>query len=128
LKRLAKLDRVLLLSQLNRGVETRDNKRPMLADLRESGDIEQDADRVIFLYRDSYYLEREQPQRRGDETAERFAQRFTVWEEACAAAHGIAEVIVAKDRHGEGGMVRVHWNPVRMRFTSLMPDAAGSAP
>lgn len=110
---------ILLLSQLNREVEKRDNKRPMLADLRESGDIEQDADVVLLLYRDEYYLDREEPHRRGGESCENFNSRYADWIERCEQVRGIAEIAVAKNRHGRTGMARVHFDAGRQRFENL---------
>lgn len=110
---------VLLLSQLSRAVEQREPPRPVLSDLRESGDIEQDADRVMFLYREEYYVERDEPQRRSEETEEKFAARHEHWDQRRARCQGIAEIIIAKDRHGPTGFVRVHWDAPRMRFENL---------
>lgn len=105
---------VLLLSQLNRGVEGRDDKRPGLSDLRESGSIEQDADRVIFLYREEYYLR--QPQRRQGETDEQHSARQDAYAKDRERAHGMASLIIAKNRHGRGGVVEAHWDAGRMAF------------
>ena len=85
---------VICLSQLSRANEKRDDKRPMLSDLRESGAIEQDADIVLFLYRDDYY----------NEDSEK---------------HNIAECIVAKNRHGETSVVRLGWDGAHTRFSNL---------
>lgn len=90
---------VLALSQLSRQVESRDDKRPMLSDLRESGQLEQDADAVIFCYRDEYYLEREKPEEM-DELAD--------WKQAMERAHGKLELIVAKQRQGPIGTAHVN--------------------
>lgn len=111
---------ILLLSQLNRDVERRENKRPMLADLRESGDIEQDADVVLLLYREGYYLERDEPRRRGGETCESFNSRYSDWTEQCEGATGIAEIAVAKNRHGRTGMARVYFDAARQKFGNLV--------
>ena len=88
---------VIALSQLSRGVENRDEKRPQLSDLRESGSIEQDADVVMFVYREEYYLKNNEPRPGTDE-------HFT-WEAEMREARGKAEVIIAKQRHGPTGTV-----------------------
>jgi replicative DNA helicase len=110
---------VLALSQLNRGLEGRDDKRPTLADLRQSGSIEQDADVVLFLYRDEYYLQRENPQRRSNQTAEAYSQVVVDHYERLEASCGIAEIIVAKNRNGPNRTVRVHFDAPRCLFSSL---------
>ena len=104
LKSLAKeLDiAVVLLAQLNRQVETRDDKRPQLSDLRESGDIEPDADTVIFLFREAYYLEAKTPKPG--------SQEYLEWEEAMNAAHNKIEFIIAKQRMGPTGTVSAFCN------------------
>ncbi len=106
MKRLAKefACPVLLLAQLNRGVEGRDDKRPGLSDLRQSGDIEQDADAVGFVYRAEYYLARE-PEMLATETREQFGNRRTKWEHARQDAAGKADLIFAKVRDGAPGTV-----------------------
>ena len=106
MKAMAKQHRcpVLLLAQLNRQVEGRDDKRPGLADLRQTGDIEQDADSVSLLYRAEYYLHGEPEQREG-EGAEKFERRIAEWHDRRARAAGKAELIVAKVRDGEPGTV-----------------------
>lgn len=110
---------VLLLSQLSRAPEQRDNKRPQLSDLRESGDIEQDADVVMFLYRDEYYIDREQPKRRPTETSEGLASRVADWEQRRADCRGIAEIHVAKNRHGQVDTVKVRFDAPRQCFENL---------
>lgn len=80
---------VVILSQLNRACEQRNNKRPMLSDLRDSGNIEQDADQIVFLYRDDYYAEREGRER---------------------ARPGILEILIAKNRDGEAGIIELYYN------------------
>lgn len=95
---------VLALSQLSRAVEQREDKRPQLSDLRESGQLEQDADTVLFCYRDEYYLERE---RADADTPDAFA----AWDAAMEAARNRLEVIVAKQRQGEIGTAHMRFNP-----------------
>jgi replicative DNA helicase len=110
---------VLLLSQLNRNVENREDKRPMLADLRESGDIEQDADVVMFLFREEYYLERNEPRRRMGESSNDFIERQAAWIDRCQAVSGHAEIIVAKNRQGRTGKVDTRFDANRQVFESL---------
>jgi len=100
---------VLALSQLSRAVEQREDKRPQLSDLRESGTIEQDSDVVMFVYREQYYLERGEPQQKPEETSDKFHERHVKWQERCELAHNIAECIVAKQRHGPIGTVKLHF-------------------
>ena len=90
---------VLALSQLSRAVEQRDDKQPQLADLRESGSIEQDADVVMFVYREEYYLERKQPKLGSIEHAE--------WQSKMNDVNGLADIILGKQRHGPTGTVKV---------------------
>ncbi|MFL6758850.1 replicative DNA helicase [Sphingomonas sp.] len=125
LKQLAKeLDLpVIALSQLSRAVEQREDKRPQLSDLRESGSIEQDADIVLFIYREDYYLAAKQP---GDDHPD-----FTAWQEEMQRAYGLAEVIVAKQRHGSTGKVRLKFDSRITKFSDLvdegyMPELRGS--
>ncbi len=110
---------VLALSQLSRQVEQREDKRPQLADLRESGSIEQDADVVMFIYRDEYYLEKAEPKQRADESPDKFAQRYQMWEERKEKVHNTAEVIVSKQRHGPVGTVRLAFIGEFTRFGNL---------
>ena len=95
---------VLVLAQLNRGVEQRDDKRPLLSDLKESGQLEQDADGVMFCYRDEYYLERDQP----DPSA---MAEYEAWQQAMERSRNKLEIIVAKQRQGPIGVARVRFNP-----------------
>ncbi|UYN93200.1 MAG: replicative DNA helicase [Enhydrobacter sp.] len=117
---------VLALSQLSRAVEQREDKRPQLADLRESGSIEQDADVVMFIYRDDYYLQREEPKRRDNETAEHYNARHDDWRQRCEQQYGKAEVIVAKQRHGPTGIVRLSFEGQFTKFGNLPADAGSS--
>jgi replicative DNA helicase len=121
---------VLALSQLSRAVEQREDKRPQLADLRESGTIEQDADVVMFVYREQYYHERAEPQKRADESDERFNDRYAKWQEHGANIHNVAEIIIGKQRHGPIGTVRVKFEGEFTRFDNLesfrqLPEDAG---
>ncbi len=113
---------VLALSQLSRQVEQREDKRPQLSDLRESGSIEQDADVVMFVYREEYYLERAEPTQREDESNERFDERHNKWKERCDKVYGIAEVIVAKQRHGPIGTRKFQFDGNVTSFSDLALD------
>jgi replicative DNA helicase len=119
---------VLALSQLSRAVEQREDKRPQLADLRESGSIEQDADVVMFVYREEYYLTRSEPSRRADESDQRFNERHEGWRQRCEQTYGKAEVIVAKQRHGPTGIVRLSFEGQFTKFGNLAADADGPIP
>jgi replicative DNA helicase len=111
---------VLALSQLSRAVEQREDKRPMLADLRESGSIEQDADVVMFIFREEYYLSRGEPTRRADEADDKFNNRYDRWKECCESAFGTAEIIIAKQRHGPIGTVRLHFEAETTKFDNFI--------
>jgi replicative DNA helicase len=113
---------VLALSQLSRAVEQREDKRPQLADLRESGSIEQDADVVMFVYREEYYLQRGEPTRRAEENDQRFNERHDAWKQRCEQTYGKAEVIVAKQRHGPTGLVRLAFEGQFTKFDNLPAD------
>ncbi len=110
---------VLALSQLSRAVEQREDKRPQLADLRESGTIEQDADVVMFIFREEYYLDRLEPTRRPEETEDKFLERRGNWEDRLRDSHGLAEVIVAKQRHGPTGRVSLRFYAEVTKFDNL---------
>jgi replicative DNA helicase len=110
---------VLALSQLSRAVEQREDKRPMLSDLRESGSIEQDSDVVMFVYREEYYLSREEPSQRGNESAEKFNERYAQWQDRLVQSANIAEAVIAKQRHGPIGIVKMRFDPNFTRFTDL---------
>ncbi|MDH5721710.1 MAG: replicative DNA helicase [Alphaproteobacteria bacterium] len=102
---------VLALSQLSRNVEQREDKRPLLSDLRESGSIEQDSDVVMFVYREEYYLSRTEPEVGTD--------KHLQWQERMDRAHNIGECIVSKARHGPIGTIRMHFDPHVTRFSDL---------
>ncbi len=104
---------VVALSQLSRQVENRDDKRPQLSDLRESGSIEQDADVVMFVFREEYYKEREKP---GDHDLEGMAK----WQESMERVHGRAEVIIGKQRHGPIGTIELSFEGRFTRFGNLV--------
>ena len=110
---------VIALSQLSRAVEQREDKQPQLSDLRESGSIEQDADVVMFVYREEYYLNNSEPSRRPEETLEKFNDRHATWHERMNEARNIAEVIIAKQRHGPTGTVRLHFSHETTKFSDL---------
>jgi replicative DNA helicase len=116
---------VVALSQLSRAVEQREDKRPLLSDLRESGSIEQDADVVMFVFREPYYLERAEPSRRPEENDEKFNDRYQRWQQRCEEVHNTAEVIIAKQRHGPIGTIRLHFDGQFTRFSDLDPNRAG---
>ncbi|MFY0622585.1 MAG: replicative DNA helicase [Pelagimonas sp.] len=103
---------VIALSQLSRQVENRDDKRPQLSDLRESGSIEQDADVVMFVFREEYYVEREKP-------SEERLDEMAAWQERMARLHAKAEVIVGKQRHGPIGTVELSFESQFTRFGNL---------
>ncbi len=111
---------VLALSQLSRAVEQREDKRPMLSDLRESGSIEQDADVVMFIFREQYYLDRGEPTRRPDENDEKFNDRLERWRERSEAAFGLADVIIAKQRHGRIGTIKLHFEAETTKFEDFI--------
>jgi replicative DNA helicase len=113
---------VIALSQLSRQTEQRDDKRPQLADLRESGSIEQDADVVVFLYREEYYLAREKPSQRVAESTEKFNERLAAYEDRLEEARNKAEVIIAKQRHGPIGTVELAFHGEFTQFNDLIAD------
>ena len=102
---------VLALSQLSRAVEQRDDKQPQLADLRESGSIEQDADVVMFVFREAYYLERKQPKLGSIEHAE--------WQSKMNDVNGLADIILGKQRHGPTGTIKVEFEGIYTKFKDL---------
>jgi replicative DNA helicase len=103
---------IIALSQLSRAVEQRDDKRPQLSDLRESGSIEQDADVVMFVYREEYYLSRKEPDQSDP-------KKYSEWKDRMAAAANTAEVIIGKQRHGSIGTVRLQYEGRFTKFSNL---------
>lgn len=106
---------VMALSQLSRTVEQRENKRPMLSDLRESGSIEQDADMVLFVFREEYYEEKNQP-------GEHETEKHLEWQAKMEQLQGKAEVIIGKQRHGPVGTVKLAFEKSSTRFSDLVDD------
>lgn len=112
---------IIALSQLSRQVESRDDKRPQLSDLRESGSIEQDADVVLFLFREEYYLKNREPKSSTEE--------WFKWQDELKAATGKAEIIIGKQRHGPTGVVEVSFDARFTRFGNLaMQDRVPARP
>lgn len=111
---------VLALSQLSRAVEQREDKRPMLSDLRESGSIEQDADVVMFVFREEYYLSRNEPVRRPEETGDRFNDRYESWHQRLGEVANTAEIHIAKQRHGPIGKVTLRFDGNTTKFSSYI--------
>ena len=103
---------VVALSQLNRGVDNRDDKRPVLSDLRESGSIEQDADVVMFVYREEYYLKSREPDMSD-------AMIYAEWQSKMERTHGKADVLIEKHRHGPTGTVTLAFQGEFTRFDNL---------
>ena len=107
---------IIALSQLSRQVETREDKRPQLSDLRESGSIEQDADVVMFVFREEYYVQRSEPSLAKPE-------EYAKWQADMERVHGLAEVIIGKQRHGPTGTVRLQFDAAVTRFGDLQDSA-----
>ncbi|MEO0383353.1 MAG: replicative DNA helicase [Pseudomonadota bacterium] len=105
---------ILALSQLSRQVEAREDKRPQLSDLRESGSIEQDADVVLFVYREEYYLQSKEPKPNTEE--------HLAWQEEMDRVHGLAEVIIGKQRHGPTGTAKLTFEAELTRFGDYIED------
>jgi replicative DNA helicase len=113
---------VLALSQLSRAVEQREDKRPQLSDLRESGSIEQDADMVWFVFREDYYLNAKEPKIPVDGDDPKIFEQQDQWQRDMERVYGLAEVIVAKQRHGSTGKVRMKFDSRVTRFSDLAED------
>ncbi len=116
---------VIALSQLSRAVESREDKRPMLSDLRESGSIEQDADMVWFVFREDYYVASREPKRPVDGDDAKTHEQHATWAADMERVYGLAELIVSKQRHGSTGKVRLRFEPRITRFSDLADDALG---
>lgn len=110
---------VLVLTQLNRGVEGREDKRPELSDLRDSGSLEQDADTVMFLYREHYYLRDRPPMRSAFKAEEKYADASTAWSAAEVDARGRADLIIRKQRRGPVGTIKLLYGDATTWFTDL---------
>jgi len=113
---------VIALSQLSRAVEQRDDKRPMLSDLRESGSIEQDADMVWFVFREDYYVASREPKQPVDGDDAKTHEAHAAWQADMERVYGLAELIVAKQRHGATGKVRLRFESRITRFSDLAPE------
>ncbi|MDB3973187.1 replicative DNA helicase [Alphaproteobacteria bacterium] len=110
---------VVSLSQLSRQVESRDDKRPLLSDLRESGSIEQDADVVMFIYRESYYLQRNEPTRGPDESQESYQKKHDAWKDRNEEVFNKAELIIAKQRNGPTGKIDLYFDDKYTKFLGM---------
>lgn len=110
---------VIALSQLSRQVESREDKRPMLSDLRESGSIEQDADAVMFVYRDEYYLQQRMPKDSAYESMDKYQVAMEEWQRKMALVHNKAELILEKQRHGPTGTIPLYFEGEFTRFGDL---------
>jgi replicative DNA helicase len=110
---------VLALSQLSRAVESREDKRPQLADLRESGTIEQDADVVMFVYRDEYYMQQKEPKIIAFENETKFHDAHQKWQSDMESVYNKAELILAKQRHGPTGKIDLFFEGEFTRFADL---------
>ena len=110
---------IIALSQLSRQVEQREDKRPQLSDLRESGTIEQDSDVVMFIYRESYYLERLEPIRKSEEDDMKYNERVARWQQLTNDNYNKAEIIIAKQRHGPIGSIKMHFDANYTKFSDL---------
>jgi replicative DNA helicase len=113
---------VIALSQLNRGVESRDDKRPVMSDLRESGSIEQDADIVMFVFRENYYIQNSEPKQQEGDSPEKFAKKHEDWVRRNRETANLAEVIIGKQRHGPTGTVKLFWNGEYAQFGNLAEE------
>lgn len=113
---------VIALSQLSRSVESREDKKPILSDLRESGSIEQDADIVMFIYREEYYLSKTYPEQRPNETPEKFDERCRSYDKRLKESHNKAQLNIAKQRHGPTTVITLHFNGQYTKFGNYYED------
>jgi replicative DNA helicase len=111
---------VMALSQLSRAVEQREDKRPQLSDLRESGSIEQDADIVMFVYREDYYVAAKEPKRPVEGDSAKIFEDHAGWATDMERVFGLAELIIAKQRHGATGKVILKFEPSVTRFSDFV--------
>jgi replicative DNA helicase len=116
---------VLALSQLSRAVESRDDKRPLLSDLRESGSIEQDADVVMFIYRDEYYLQQRAPKEVAFDHSDKFHSAVEKWQRDMEQVHNRAELLIEKQRHGPTGKIDLFFEGEFTRFADLDQQHGG---
>ncbi len=114
---------VVALSQLSRAVEQREDKKPQLSDLRESGSIEQDADIVMFVYREEYYVRGMEPTRPSTNDSEEIHAKHREWMQKFLPVEGLAEVIIAKQRHGATGNVKVRFEGKYTLFSDFIDDS-----
>ncbi len=114
---------VMALSQLSRAVEQREDKRPQLSDLRESGSIEQDADIVLFVYRDEYYVQSREPKRPMDGDDAKIFEAHEAWARDMERAYGLSELIIAKQRHGATGKVKLRFEAKITRFSDYIEES-----
>ena len=110
---------VLALSQLSRSVESREDKRPQLSDLRESGSIEQDADAVMFIYRDEYYLQQRAPKQMAFDSEDKYHTAMDKWQRDMEQVHNRAELLLEKQRHGPTGKIDLFFEGEFTRFANL---------
>lgn len=115
---------VIALSQLSRGVESREDNRPQLSDLRESGSIEQDADVVLFVFREEYYVRQKEPKSAMSSTDPKEFEKYQAWQQKMGDVTGKAEVIIAKNRHGPTGSIELAFESRFARFGNLAHDHA----
>jgi replicative DNA helicase len=118
---------LIALSQLSRAVESREDKRPQLSDLRESGSIEQDADLVMFIYRDEYYLQQRAPKQIAYDNDEKFHGAVEKWQRDMEAVHNRAELLIEKNRHGATGKIDLFFEGEFTRFANLDLEHAHDA-